>query len=1000
MRYLLLLIILLTGFYTKAQNNWDKKITAKNVKINVEVNDVVASTTYEIEFANAQNAVVEGLFTFTLKTYQVVSAMQLDLDGHFREATIEEKWKATNAYREIVGKRIDPALLTKDYNNNYRLNIFPMPAKGTRKIRFTIDETLPVKDGRVVYSLPISITDKVLSGVVNFSIPNSTQAIFSPDYTLNANQQIVFNDSAISGKDIFSMHVDDLSFFESAGNFIGRYVRSEQQLKLGKVDKLLIFWDVSLSMYKRNIDKEIKYLQAFVEKVDAESIHIVTFSESVNEQKIFSKPAKNLKALRKYLLNRSYDGATSFNAINSTYHNADYTLLFSDGHTSLGGDIKPFNGNIRAIASSRSNNTENLRKITNYTKDAVVNIAYTDIDNIAMSHELYYANLVLPDTYNIKAVINNLVYFTIENKKAILSGKYSVIQHEAVYKKLNTIVELSSLLENGGEYFNYKKLLKFGIDYKIVTPHTAFIVLERLEDYIKYDIAVPSDMYEAAEKAGYTNTQDKYFHIEQAEKLKRLNSVIGAFNKQYNKSMPVVDVLPDMLKSTTKNEQGDNNVNGNQVAIRGLSGRISGLHISNDLEESVVVTSLKSTMSSVTITRRNENILTGAQTIEQVLQGRVAGVHISGADAGLLSNAKVRIRGANVDPLWVLDNVPVEGNINQIVTLQDVEYIQILKTPSETWMWGSRGAGGVIVVVTKKGKSRDDFNPRPYVLSDMEDVEYMLELKSASDKLNTYQRLKREYIDNVSFYIDVASYFNSIGLEEQAHKIILNAIEVGNNESVRIAVAQIFEEWGEFEKAIEMYSLVKDYNVSVQRQIAWCYYRMGNANTAMQILYDLVTEERWPNEKTDNRVVIFQDLMGMMSLNNQVNPEINFAIPDVKADLRVVVTTDEMVESVLIQSPENKQFKKIENASGANYKGGELLCDYILPTAKKGTYKLRIKLSYYSYLFNYNSSGITPRIVKVLIFRNYGKPSQTVEQQNVVIDNQNGEFEILRFNWF
>jgi TonB-dependent SusC/RagA subfamily outer membrane receptor len=68
----------------------------------------------------------------------------------------------------------------------------------------------------------------------------------------------------------------------------------------------------------------------------------------------------------------------------------------------------------------------------------------------------------------------------------------------------------------------------------------------------------------------------------------------------------------------------------------------------------------------------------------------------------------VRIRGigsinAN-SPLYVIDDVPYNGNINAI-NPNDIESVNVLKDPSQTAIYGVRGANGVILIKTKKGSN-------------------------------------------------------------------------------------------------------------------------------------------------------------------------------------------------------------------------------------------------------------------------------------------------------
>lgn len=96
--------------------------------------------------------------------------------------------------------------------------------------------------------------------------------------------------------------------------------------------------------------------------------------------------------------------------------------------------------------------------------------------------------------------------------------------------------------------------------------------------------------------------------------------------------------------------------------------------------------------------------------INQALQGRVAGVLINNA-ARPDQEATIKIRGINTidgatDPIYVVDGLVMDnfgGGFNA-VNLNDVASVEVLKDASATALYGSRGANGVILVTTKKGK--------------------------------------------------------------------------------------------------------------------------------------------------------------------------------------------------------------------------------------------------------------------------------------------------------
>lgn len=93
------------------------------------------------------------------------------------------------------------------------------------------------------------------------------------------------------------------------------------------------------------------------------------------------------------------------------------------------------------------------------------------------------------------------------------------------------------------------------------------------------------------------------------------------------------------------------------------------------------------------------------------LSGTVAGVQIQQADGQPGSKPTVRIRGigsinGSSDPLYVVDGMPFDGDIATLNTM-DVESMTVLKDAAAAALYGARGANGVILITTKKGKEGD-----------------------------------------------------------------------------------------------------------------------------------------------------------------------------------------------------------------------------------------------------------------------------------------------------
>ncbi|WP_188112035.1 TonB-dependent receptor [Aquimarina sp. RZ0] len=95
--------------------------------------------------------------------------------------------------------------------------------------------------------------------------------------------------------------------------------------------------------------------------------------------------------------------------------------------------------------------------------------------------------------------------------------------------------------------------------------------------------------------------------------------------------------------------------------------------------------------------------------VENALQARAAGVSVTNATGAAGGDIKIRIRGSNSinfsnQPLIVIDGI-IGGTLESLNT-NDIATIDVLKDASATAIYGSRGANGVIVVNTKKGKGK------------------------------------------------------------------------------------------------------------------------------------------------------------------------------------------------------------------------------------------------------------------------------------------------------
>lgn len=135
----------------------------------------------------------------------------------------------------------------------------------------------------------------------------------------------------------------------------------------------------------------------------------------------------------------------------------------------------------------------------------------------------------------------------------------------------------------------------------------------------------------------------------------------------------------------------------------------------NSLDEVIVVGYGTRKKSDVTgaIVSINEQAIRDipAANLTQAIQGQAAGIDIqkNGGNSKPGATPTILIRGsrsisATNEPLFVVDGIPFNGSINDL-NQDDVASVEILKDASATAIYGSRGANGVILITTKRGKT-------------------------------------------------------------------------------------------------------------------------------------------------------------------------------------------------------------------------------------------------------------------------------------------------------
>lgn len=240
---------------------------------------------------------------------------------------------------------------------------------------------------------------------------------------------------------------------------------------------------------------------------------------------------------------------------------------------------------------------------------------------------------------------------------------------------------------------------------------------------------------------------------------------------------------------------------------------ISLTSIASDLAQVVVVgygtqrqKDVTGSVKSLKAESFNKGIITSPQ---QLLQGKVSGVNVtsSSGEPGAVTGITVRGPGGirtGSSPLFVVDGLPLDnsstggGDPLNFINAQDIESMDVLKDASATAIYGARGANGVIIITTKRGKagistlgfsSSVGFSTLSRKLDVLPANEFRVEVPKAGgvlvdrgaatdwQKEITRTALTQNYNVTLSGGADKLNYFASLGLQDQEGIIKANDLK-------------------------------------------------------------------------------------------------------------------------------------------------------------------------------------------------------------------------------
>jgi len=920
------------------------------LKIDIKIIGQIAVTTLDMTYYNDNTRTLEGEFNFPLAEGQTISRFALDINGVLREGVIVDKEKGRTTFETIVRRGVDPGLLEMTEGNNFRMRIYPLPAKATRRVVLAFEQELTDKGNYDLYLLPLKIEASIAKFSVHAEViknsvrldteknelSNLTFDKWNDSYVANFEQDNYAPDKNIAlafphvnnGERVFTATKNgsaDSSYF-----YIN--LRPKQIVQVKVLPKqLTLLWDNSNSAQNRNIVKELSILDNYIHKIGNLSIELVSFNIKASKAETFVITNGNWAKLRLALETMVYDGGTALGCLDFTKYKSDEILLFSDGMTTFGNSepkfsrtpVYTFNSSFTAnpmflnyiaqhtggvyIDLNKLSNPEVMKKLSNnnyhFISAQIENGQVSDVyPSIPCQFNNTFSLVGVLSGKSARIIMNFGVGSTISYSKTVVIN----VDNTADTHILSRVWAEKKIAELSMNEEKYKdEITLTGKQYGIITPNTSLIVLENLNDYLENDIVPPLEM------------REEYYRIKSANEnyagditKRRIQAVVHlsrAQSKWWNTDYPV---LP---KKTAVN-------------------------------------------FTAPVIRRDEEMK--SQEELRSSQGSIS-----------ISDVKGNDDANGMDIADIKENVTseqVEKN-----TQQPSSAIQLNAWDPQT----------------------------PYLK--------VLQYATAGAEYSSYLKLKKEYGSTPAFYIDVADFFSKLGKKDTAVTILSNLAEL-SIESPQLLRAlgnklQDFKCRSEAVKVFEKVLKLKGEEPQSYRDLGLAYEANGKYQLAINTLYEVVKRD-WNNRFPGIELIAMNEINSIII----AHPELNYTFIDRRliknepVSIRVSLTwdTDNCDMDLWVTDPNGEKcsydntLTRLGGKISTDFTNGYGPEEYMIKKAVNGKYLVQA-----NYFGTRSQTRLAPVNLHLVFITNFGKPNQKKQEVTIRLDTQKDIIDVGKFSF-
>lgn len=516
-------------------------MTVESMEVKASVRGLFAQVETTLVFRNPNARDLSGALEFPLPDHGVVCGYGLDINGAMVDGVVVPKDDARVVLETETRRKVDPGLVEQVKGNVYRTRVYPIPAKGTRTVKLTYSAPLVVSGGDAALYLPMprerlkrrAMTLEVvapeavvpqLSGLGDRRFEKAEQIwrVASDETDVTPGDDVLVALPTLASS--FSMFEKDEKETIWRCDVVLKRPSEEKTAEVApqKTSRVDVFWDASGS--HAPVEAEWVSLETALAAFEpSDGYRLVVFRNEPEKPADFKTAAELLSAVKAV---EAYDGGTSFSGLFEGATEDGVRLVFSDGLDTLS-SAEELQGVVRSgktlcFTASTAADFAFLRRVGTVVK---IHQASTSAQETKEALRVWQSPVA---TGNVEALEDALEIGGLGWSAKI--GKVEKAEERMVTGRVLATAWAAARMEelSANPDANEDELLGLGRRYGLVGPKTSLLVLDTLEQWVRYKIQPPETLpemrraWEEAMKRQGGGETDEAMQARHMEVLKRL----------------------------------------------------------------------------------------------------------------------------------------------------------------------------------------------------------------------------------------------------------------------------------------------------------------------------------------------------------------------------------------------------------------------------------------------------------------------------------------------